>query len=538
MTHPVWTDAILALRLLRIDPIGLGGIWLRAGFGPPRDRFVAALGAGRRLTCHMSDEALLGGLDITATLANGQPSYAKGLLSDPERLILSSAERASRHLAALLAKTLDRRAGHCLIALDEGIEDEAPPPALTDRLAFHLSFDGLGAKDCPDTPLDPVDARLADIDDDAVRALTAVSLKLGIASLRAPLFAARAARAHGALHGRDVTTDEDLEAAIRLTLVPRATVLPQDPPEPAPPEEPETPHDTQTSETKPPEDQLLEAALAALPPDILKRLAPTQRLNRAVGASAQGALKKGTTRGRPLPSRPGRANSRDRIDLIATLRAAAPWQPLRRGNAPRGSLHVRPGDIHLRRSQSRSDRLLIFAVDASGSAAFNRLAEAKGAVELLLAEAYASRDHVALISYNKEGAEVLLPPTRSLVRTKRHLAQLPGGGATPLAAGLKEALHMAVAARHKGFQPALVLIADGRANIDLSGKADRTNALADALKTARGNRMLSVPAVVIDMSKRPEPQLSELAKALDARYAPMPFADAHHLSDVVSAELA
>jgi len=77
----------------------------------------------------------------------------------------------------------------------------------------------------------------------------------------------------------------------------------------------------------------------------------------------------------------------------------------------------------------------------------SRLAEAKGAVELLLSEAYSRRDHVSLISFRGDTAEILLPPTRSLVQTKKRLAALPGGGGTPLASGLVEALKMAHQAR-------------------------------------------------------------------------------------------
>ncbi|WP_412509900.1 VWA domain-containing protein, partial [Roseovarius sp. SYSU LYC5161] len=110
-----------------------------------------------------------------------------------------------------------------------------------------------------------------------------------------------------------------------------------------------------------------------------------------------------------------------RHDVIATLRAAAPWQALRaRHGAARVVIH--PGDIRLRRYEDRSDRLVIFVVDASGSAAMARLAEAKGAVELLLGQAYARRDHVAVVAFRGSAAETLLPPTRSLVQAKRRLA--------------------------------------------------------------------------------------------------------------------
>ncbi|MEK9655791.1 MAG: VWA domain-containing protein [Halieaceae bacterium] len=126
------------------------------------------------------------------------------------------------------------------------------------------------------------------------------------------------------------------------------------------------------------------------------------------------------------------------MNILATLRAAAPWQPLRkreRGPRARG-LEIRRDDIHLTRFQQRRETLTLFVVDASGSAAMQRLAEAKGAVELLLADCYVRRDQVALIAFRDESAELLLPPTRSLVRAKKALAALPGGGATPMAAAL------------------------------------------------------------------------------------------------------
>jgi magnesium chelatase subunit D len=182
--------------------------------------------------------------------------------------------------------------------------------------------------------------------------------------------------------------------------------------------------------------------------------------------------------------------------------------------------------------------VLIFAVDASGSAALARLAEAKGAVELLLARAYARRDHVALIAFRGLGAELVLPPTRSLVQTKRRLSGLPGGGGTPLAAALRLATDTAGRARARGLTPVLVLLTDGRANVALDGAPGRDRAGAEALAMARGWAMTGAAAVVIDTATRPEPGLSRLAGALGGTYLPLPRADARRLSAALEVTLA
>ena len=166
-----------------------------------------------------------------------------------------------------------------------------------------------------------------------------------------------------------------------------------------------------------------------------------------------------------------------------------------------------------------------------------RLAEAKGAVELLLAQAYARRDHVALIAFRGTGAEVLLPPTRSLVQTKRRLAALPGGGGTPLAAGLEAAMTQALQAQRRGMTPTICLLTDGRANIARDGAPNRAQAAMDAETTARLIRAAHLDALVIDSGNRPSDALRHLATTLAAPYLAMPRADAARLSTAVGAAL-
>jgi magnesium chelatase subunit D len=233
-----------------------------------------------------------------------------------------------------------------------------------------------------------------------------------------------------------------------------------------------------------------------------------------------------------------------KLNVIETLRAAAPWQPLRRresaltGDASsRPRILIRKGDFRIARFKQRTETTTIFVVDASGSAALHRLAEAKGAVELLLTDCYVRRDQVALIAFRGSAAELLLPPTRSLARAKRSLAGLPGGGGTPLAAGLDAAFALADLIRRKGQTPTVIVLTDGRANIARDGAQGRPRAEEDAVSSARQLRAAGITAVLVDTSPRPGPSGAQLASEMGARYLPLPHADATTLSKAVLANV-
>jgi magnesium chelatase subunit D len=180
-------------------------------------------------------------------------------------------------------------------------------------------------------------------------------------------------------------------------------------------------------------------------------------------------------------------------------------------------------DLHIKRYQQHQGVVTIFLVDASGSSATQRLAEAKGAIEQLLADCYIRRDEVAMLSLRGRNAEVVLPPTRSLVRAKRNLAALPGGGGTPLASGLMAVNEMATSIRRKGMTPIIVIMTDGVANVTLDGVGGRERAHQDALNMATRLRAAGHRILFIDTASAPHALAKALASAMDAHYLPLPY---------------
>ncbi len=560
-------DALLAARLCAGDP-GLGGL-IVTGAGPLlpliENALRAALPAGApvlRLPGHIDDERLYGGLDLGATLATGRPVARAGVLAAAHggALVVPMADRLNGGTAAVLAAALDtgrivaEREGvrlgddarFVVLAEDEG---EGVPAALAERLAFRVDLKAARVNLAPGAlelqappPLAPSNASAVPpaADDALVDSIAGAALALGIDSARAPLFALRAARGAARLAGRTMVIDEDVALAARLVLAHRATRMPasedEAPHEPPPPDstEPGEEQDKQPN-AMPPEELIVEAALAALPPDMLASLA-AGAAKRKAQSQGKGARQRAAQRGRPLGARAGMPGGRRRLSLIDTMRAAAPWQRVR--HAPPGRIKLARDDLRIKRFEARTEALTIFAVDASGSAALARLAEAKGAVELLLAQAYVKRAQVALIAFRGEQAELILPPTRSLARAKKALSGLPGGGGTPVAAGLNAAHELAEAAARRGRTPYLVVLSDGRANIAADGSADRARATADANQAARAIAALGIGAAFVDISPRPRPEGEALAQSMHARYLPLPRADSARVHAGVSAAMA
>lgn len=524
-----WDRGLLCLKLLEADPT-LGGLVITSRASPVRDRFLQQLPSSVvRIHGQMDDIALFGGLDVTATLSTGRMVMAQGLATSGRPLLLTMAERLpTDRLARLISDALPNAP---IIALDESSDgDPALAPLFHERLAFHVDLNDLALGDAYSNQ--PIDTDTTKITlTEAIQIFANASLTLGISSLRAPSFALKTARALAKIGHRNDLTQQDVTTAAMLVFAHRATQLP-DHSVPNETYEQRTETDKQNRKDITAEDMMVEAIKTILPSDIMAFLGGSNRSGKGQGG---GHARKSNRRGRPIPSRKGRPGSGKRLDVIATLRAAAPMHTLRQTGTARHRLQIRPSDLHIRQFEEKSDRLIIFAVDASGSSAIGRLAEAKGAVEYLLADAYARRDHVALVAFRGETAELLLPPTRSLVQTKRRLAALPGGGGTPLAMGLEQSLTQAISARRRGMTPTICILTDGRANIDRDGKADRKTAAQDAKDLAKLIKSEGIDTIVIDTGARPEPQLRTLASIMDANYISLPRANAAGISTAVAA---
>ncbi len=349
------------------------------------------------------------------------------------------------------------------------------------------------------------------VPEEALYKIAALCAELGVDGLRGDIVTAQTARALAAWDGRDAVATSDVRRAALLALSHRRRrgpfeqpgidpeeledALPDEPDPPdgpnggaPPPEsgdgtgpEPQSPSE-ETSETLPGAGERNHAAAEPFRPVRLEvpekgRGGPLGRRSRIVGSES----------GQPVGAREAAGTVRD-VALAATIRAAAPHQ---KGRAPdRPGILVRREDLREKVREGREGNLILFVVDASGSmAAKSRMSAVKGAILSLLADAYQRRDKVGLVSFRGEGAQLLLPPTASVELAAPRLEELPTGGRTPLAAGLKKAAEVLKRERLRDGErrPLLVLLTDGRAT-----------AGPDPRGTAAELRASGVASIVVD----------------------------------------
>ena len=317
------------------------------------------------------------------------------------------------------------------------------------------------------------------------------------------------------LAGRTKVNAKDLETAVLLAIAPRGNILPQEaasdddtmipppPPEsslqPLPPEEmtdneqqdeeieevddEENEEDTESQQNE--EDELPEDEELEIPTEFMFGVRSTpvdpnlMYFNQWTrkGKGRKGSKMFNLSRGRFVKAMFPKASStkQGKLAVASTLRAAAPYQKIRRNRAKGTNqqdklVFVDKSDFRIKRMARKAGSLIIFVVDASGSMALNRMDAAKGAALSLLSEAYKSRDKICLVAFHGDQAEVLVPPTKSMALTKNRLEGMLCGGGSPLCHGLVLAMRAglnAVKVKQDVGRVIIVLLSDGRANVPL-----------------------------------------------------------------------
>lgn len=261
---------------------------------------------------------------------------------------------------------------------------------------------------------------------------------------------------------------------------------------------------------------------------------PLDRMRRS-GAGKRQETRSEDGRGRYTRSEEPKRGQRPDVAVDATIRTAAS-----RGHTGEGdmAIDVRADDVRSKVRTRRVGASIVFCVDGSGSmGAASRMEATKAAIMKLLVDAYQRRDRVGLVAFRGEGAEVLLAPTSSVELANLKLRKLPTGGATPLAAGIRQSLELLVAETRRDPKavPWMVLVTDGRANVGLKGGLGSE----DAKLMAAHAKEKGVNALVIDTSPPASAGASarEIARLAGAEYVRLPSDDGDAMAGAVRERL-
>lgn len=385
--------------------------------------------------------------------------------------------------------------------------------------------------------------------------------EMGVEGHRGEIALSRAAKAYAALHCQDQVTYDDILTVLPLAMNHRRREKPETPP--PSPRENQSPENREesvsgeqnsgqedkkgtladvgqgTADRSPGQQEMREekdeeTVFPVTPVNISKPL--FFPANRRVRTHEPHAGKKGNIRckagkGRHIRSVQPSGRIKD-VAFDATIRVAAPFQPLREKNDL--AVAIYPSDIREKYREEKTGRILLFVLDSSGSmGAAKRMGAVKGAILSLLKNAYINRDSVSLICFRGRSAEIIFPPSKSGQTAYSLLQDIPTGGLTPLSEAISVTNQFVRKIRQKrpGEKILVTLVSDGRANVSFFGG----DPFGEAIHLATAVPSGSAEYLVID-TECGFPRLGmakKLALALRAHYVRLENLEADSIVSVV-----
>jgi len=387
-----------ALMLLAVDP-SLGGVVIPAAVGAGKSTLARAfadiLPEGTpfvELPLNVTEDRLIGGVDLEATLVKGERVVQHGVLSKAHGGVLY-VDSLSLLDSSAVSHVMDAMSRGEVLVEREGLSEVHPSKfmlvgtydpsdgevrmGLLDRVGLIVPFttqndyrarreilqrnitvkDAEGHEDTRDELnmlkgiLDAARELLPQVamTKEQMQGIVQSALSLGVEGNRVDIFAIRAALASAALNQRTDVDEDDLKLALKLVLVPRATRMPEreeeeqvqdemPPDEEMPPEEPETedeeaPADTPDSDAEEEQEETPDM-IEELMMDAVETELPDNIMNISLASKKKS---KSGSRGEALNNRRGRfVRSQEgemrsgKVALIPTLISAAPWQESRK----------------------------------------------------------------------------------------------------------------------------------------------------------------------------------------------------------------
>ncbi|UZJ40375.1 magnesium chelatase ATPase subunit D [Prosthecochloris sp. SCSIO W1101] len=384
-----------ALMLLAVDP-SLGGVVVPAAVGSGKSTLARSFAdilpeetPFVELPLNVTEDRLIGGVDLEATLAQGERVVQHGVLSKAHDGVLY-VDSLSLLDSSAVSHIMDAMSRGAVLVEREGLSEVHPSKfmligtydpsdgdvrmGLLDRIGMIVPFNTqndyrarklivkcvLGENGSEDTEDELKMLRgliqaakeqlpLVSMTREQMQGLIQSAVSLGVEGNRADIFAIRAAKASAALAQRTDVDEDDLKLALKLVLVPRATRMPESeeevmdemsPDEEMPPDTPESedqeaPEDSSEPDSNEEEEQeetpdmieelMMEAVETELPDNIMNISLAAKRKSKS--GSRGEALN--NRRGRFVRSQEGEMRS-GKVAIIPTLISAAPWQESRK----------------------------------------------------------------------------------------------------------------------------------------------------------------------------------------------------------------